>query len=141
MPNSILCQKGKKQSTEVQSLKRLFKVTIELNFFLICFQRIQWYEFWQGFQDGGGWRNNMETWLPCHKRKRDFFNLTKRSVYSEKGHAMHDMVICAEKKESAITIISKTQWIANIGWWFRIQLCKVELLLKPAPIHRFSIYQ
>ena len=46
-----------------------------------------------------------------------------------------------EKKESAITIISKTQWIANIGrWWFRIQLCKVELLLKPAPIHRFSIY-
>ena len=38
-------------------------------------------------------------WKPgCHKRKRDFFNLTKRSVYSEKGHAMHDMVICAGKK-------------------------------------------
>ena len=37
-------------------------------------------------------------WKPGHIRKRDFFNLTKRSVYSEKGHAMHDMVICAKKK-------------------------------------------
>ena len=56
------------------------------------------------------WRWRRGTiWKPGHIRKRDFFNLTKRSVYSEKGHEMHDMVICAEKKESAITIISKTQ--------------------------------